>query len=198
MSNINFINNKNSSSASINTISKNYRLAILLLGRNPKVNFTIKTYCQNSNTPQVLEAQPIFIEDNLIKPFPTIFWLVCSYLRKEVSKLESQGYIKKLSKILQYDDKIKKSYIHSQKIIANYRIDKAKQILNNNLPPNLENVLLSKNIAGSSDLFNIKCLHAHFAHYLATRMNPLGELIYQEIGDCNSFHDELVSLLGEE
>ncbi|HDG62106.1 MAG TPA: DUF501 domain-containing protein, partial [Thermotoga sp.] len=47
--------------------------------------------------PIVVESFPL--KDG--KPFPTLYWLTCIFLRREISRLESEGWIKK------FEDRIK-------------------------------------------------------------------------------------------
>lgn len=53
--------------------------------------------------PVVIESFPI--KDG--KPFPTLYWLTCPHLRKEVSKLESQGYVKEFEEKLEREGKLR-------------------------------------------------------------------------------------------
>ena len=72
---------------------KDYQAAVALLGREPRTPFTVKTKCTCGN-PQTLIADPVFLEDNIWKPFPSFIWLVCPRMKALTGDLEQQGMVK--------------------------------------------------------------------------------------------------------
>ena len=105
---------------------KDYQLAVALLGRNPRTPFIIKTKCPCGN-PQTLIADPIFIEDNIWKPFPSFIWLVCPRMKALTADLEQQGLVKYYSNKLREDEAFLEEFLKGQREIADYRLKVAQE-----------------------------------------------------------------------
>lgn len=65
------------------------------LERYPKNVLEVSYRC-SFGFPMVIKSKPV-LEG---KPFPTIYWLTCPYLRYRVSQLEANGDIPKYEKLL--------------------------------------------------------------------------------------------------
>lgn len=154
-----------------------------LLGRPPRLPYVVATRCPGG-TPQVLQADPVFREDKRWKPFPTIYWLVCPRLKKAVARLEQEGGSKMFTQRLRDEPPFREEYLVGQRELIAFRLSEARRLIGGPLPPDLETVLKEANIAGSRDLFSVKCLHAHVAHALAGGRNPIGRAILERIGLC--------------
>ena len=63
------------------------------LGRTPSTDFTVVARCSHGH-PLVIRNFPY---DHMGLPFPTLYWLTCPDTVKAVSRLESQGWIKRLA-----------------------------------------------------------------------------------------------------
>lgn len=164
-------------------------LAKQLLGRTPRTAFVVKTTCSNGE-PQVLEAEPVFLEEEKWKPFPTFLWLVCPILKKKVATLEQSGYVKILSDKLRNDSDYKKAYMAGHEFIVDKRYLFAKTLLPmEKMPKYVENVIANTTIAGSSDIYGVKCLHSHLAQELAYKNNPIGADVIKLIGSCDREHN---------
>lgn len=162
-----------------------YEAAVLLLQRKPRVPFVVKTFCP-SGSPQVLLADPVFLEDDIYKPFPTVLWLVCPRLKRLVGQLEQDGLVKEYSRRLLTDESFREAYIKGQKELAALRIELAQKICPGCLAEHIKTILLTSNAAGSKDLFGVKCLHAHTAQQLAFNNNPIGAEVLNKIGVCKA------------
>ena len=165
-------------------LDESYNKAIALLGRKPRTPFAIKTTCKNGS-PQTLVADPVFLEDELWKPFPSFIWLVCPRMKALVGNLEQQGMVRFYSNKLKEDKEFREQFLQGQKEIADYRLKLAEGIYNKPLPEHIIDILKNTTIAGSRDFYGVKCLHAHLAHYLAFGGNPIGEEVFKRIGSCN-------------
>ena len=163
---------------------KDYLKAVVLLGRPPRTPFIIKTRCANG-CPQTLVADPIFLEDNIWKPFPSFIWLVCPRLKALVADLEQQGFVKYYSQKLRTDEDFREEFLKGQKEIADYRLKFAQERFAKPLPDHIYEILKNTSVAGSRDYHGVKCLHAHLAHYLAFGNNPIGKEIIEKIGICS-------------
>ena len=162
---------------------KEYQLAVALLGREPRTPFTIKTKCTCGN-PQTLIADPVFLEDNIWKPFPSFIWLVCPRMKALAADLEQQGMVKYYSEKLRSDEDFREEFLKGQREIAEYRLNLAKEKFEGTLPDHISEILKNTSVAGSRDYHGVKCLHAHLAHYLAFGNNPIGREIFEKIGNC--------------
>jgi len=145
------------------------------LGRNPRSVLKVLKRC-GEGYPQVILSSPV-LEDGT--PFPTIFWLTCPFLIKEVSRLEGKGLIKHLQSRIKEDGSFR---LELNEAHDDYRGKRAE------LPGFRKDKCNDTGIAGISNLNNLKCLHAHFAHYLATGLNPVGKLVgsyIEEVDGCD-------------
>ncbi|WP_448375124.1 DUF501 domain-containing protein [Fervidobacterium sp.] len=126
------------------------------------------------------------------KPFPTIHYLTCPYLRKEVSKLEERGFIRKYEEIIENSPELKARLVSAHDDVVQKRISLLK-------PADIvwKDMLLSVGSGGIRDRSTIKCLHLHLADFLAGIDNPAGEMVYNQIekkecidGICAGFKKE--------
>lgn len=143
------------------------------LGRKPRGAVRVITWCATRPPhPQVIRTAPI-LQDS--EPFPTLYYLTCSFLVKEVGKLEQQGYIEKFDAKVIKDTSFRKRFLDTQKDYIRERkalIDKKKFA---KLTEDQKEVLMKSGIGGVKNLQAIKCLHAHYAHFLAKGKNPVGK-----------------------
>ena len=117
--------------------------------------------------PVVIESLP----EKEGKPFPTLYWLTCPHLRKEVAKLESKGWIRKFEEI------IKKDEIFREKLVrAHLQVAKRREALIKN--DKVREALRGVGSGGIRDLTKVKCLHLHLADFLAGVENPVGEMVW--------------------
>lgn len=138
------------------------------LGREPRGLRRVASRCV-FGCPEVIEAKPFF-EDG--KPFPTLYWLTCPAKVKAVSRLEDKGWSDRFRKLLAADELFyKRFYAAQQDYISRRRTGSEKT----------GHPIFKTGVGGVKELEAIKCLHAHYAHYLATGTNPIGEVINREI-----------------
>lgn len=120
---------------------------------------------------------PVVIENNCEvrgKPFPTLFWLVCPKLNKEISKLEANGWIKKFESMIEQDKDFEKSYILAHNIIKELRNKTAER-------NDVRKIFSGTGSGGIRNFRSVKCLHLHVADYLAGVMNPVGKSVLSMI-----------------
>lgn len=169
--------------------SSDQQLVERLLGRPARVPFTVLTRCPDGS-PQVVKAEPVFQEDGMWKPFPTIYWLLCPNLRLAISRLEQGGFLKVMLTRLEQDAAFREAYLRGQAAVSDERVRRSAEILSQSLPEKMAKVLRETSVAGSHHLMGLKCLHAHAAHALAGGENPVGRAILHETGGCNGVHPE--------
>ena len=63
------------------------------LGRKPSGVLRVERYCPAGH-PQVIRYYPLSLspEAEVLSPFPTLFWLTCPSLIRQVSEFESYGW----------------------------------------------------------------------------------------------------------
>lgn len=157
---------------------KNNDIAIVAeqLGRAPRGFRRVVSRCESGH-PQVIENSP-FTEDG--KPFPTLYWLTCPHKVKAVSQLEDEGWAETLQEKLLQDDELLVRYNIAQENYKQLRRLRAQ---------GLDHPVFETGIGGVKDINAVKCLHAHYAHYLATGKNPVGEMVDRKISGlkCKEF-----------
>lgn len=146
------------------------------LMRKPRGVVGIARRCPRG-CPMVIVTMPIIKGPRGLEPFPTLFWLSCPYLVKEVSRLEALSIISKIESHLKVQDFLKRLLIYAHK---EYRLLRRELLLKlEGVPQNLIKAVEETGIAGVRNFDHIKCLHAHYAHYLATGKNPVGMIVHK-------------------
>jgi exopolyphosphatase/guanosine-5'-triphosphate,3'-diphosphate pyrophosphatase len=123
--------------------------------------------------PLVIRNHPIDQDGN---PFPTLFWLTCPDSVKAVSTLESAGWIKGLNDQAEVDPDLRTGLRRAHEEYARARGE---------LVPGAERW---GGVGGTAQ--GIKCLHAHYAHYLAGGPDPLGAWVAKQIDEENLHYEK--------
>lgn len=114
------------------------------------------------------------------EPFPTTFWLVCPVLNKAVSALESQGWVGRFKEKIASDQDARKRLKDANRKYAALRLGLLKKeecrALEEN-HPGIYEAIKSSGIGGVRNWDGIKCLHAHYAFFLAGYPDPVGEWV---------------------
>ncbi len=133
-----------------------------LLGRTPQGRFEVVLRNENGEA-RVIRNDP-FLYDGT--PMPTLFWLVDPKERRLVSQLESQGAIKEVEALLGLEVIAE---THSQ-----YSNQRAHYMPDEYYGP--------KPVGGvGGTRQGVKCLHAHYAFYLAGGDDPVGAWVAMRI-----------------
>jgi exopolyphosphatase/guanosine-5'-triphosphate,3'-diphosphate pyrophosphatase len=125
------------------------------LGREPTTPFTVVARCTGGH-PLVIRNAPL---DAAGHPFPTTFWLTCPDAVKTVSRLESAGWIRELDADPAFAEAIARSH-------QEYAIERARDL------PKARDW---GGVGGTRT--GLKCLHAHYAWYLAGGNDAVGEWV---------------------
>ena len=107
--------------------------------------------------PAVLRVSPR-LDDGT--PFPTLFWLACPAANRAVGRLEAEGAMAGLNQRLNSDERLARAYAGAAE-----RYVAARDALGGRLP---------RTDAAGGMPTRVKCLHALYAHHLATLDNPVG------------------------
>lgn len=146
------------------------------LGRKPSIVFRIEMECEYG-WPALLGNSPFDASGN---PNPNLYYLSCPYLRKRISTLEDSGMIARLQQMIT-DDPILKADLDRAQGLHDLEWRRAAKGRNGKSPVG------QINIAGSRDANHLKCMHAHFAYFLAHRDYMVGAMIAKMIhGDFSA------------
>ena len=129
------------------------------LGRAPRAFRRVAVRCPFGR-PAVTEQAPL---DENGRPFPTQYYVTCSYLVAAISRLEAAGGVERWTREAEEDPQLARSLEEAQ----------ARQRA---LRPEL-----ASGIGGSTRSGSLKCLHAHTAFALAQPGYELGDRILAEL-----------------
>ena len=163
------------------------------LGRRPHPVSRVVARCP-FGFPAVVENLPY---DERGVPFPTLFYLTCPTYVAAVSRLESDGGVRRWSERAGGDPDLRRSLVaaaavsrHRRRLLA----ERAACLMND------DGVSLATGVAGVRDVRAVKCLHAHVAHALAHPAYLFGTAVAAEVvnpwcddGRCAAFVQEPAS-----
>lgn len=152
---------------------------IQAMGRELKGEFTIARRTHEGR-PQVLRVPPI-VEG---RPFPSLYWLCCPQLKKEIDHLEARGLIKELEQRIPHDSTLRVALVQDHKRYQQERNElleaQLKTLQKEHYPTeSMLKDLSIKGIGGLEDWSRIRCLHMHYAYHLIAP-TYLGNLLDQE------------------
>jgi exopolyphosphatase / guanosine-5'-triphosphate,3'-diphosphate pyrophosphatase len=139
------------------------------LGRTPLTDFSVICRCGDGH-PLVIRNHPLDRDGN---PFPTLYWLTCPEAVGAVSRLESEGWIKRLDQRAREDPSFALASAHQE-----YAEERSRW---------LSEARGWGGVGGSRA--GVKCLHAHYAHHLAGGRDPVGEWVARRVGPVHPGED---------
>ena len=134
----------------------------LLLGRPPQGHFDVVVRTADGR-PVVIRNAPLLADGT---PMPTRYWLVDEELRRAVSTLEAGGGVRAAEAAV---DPAEVAAAH-----ARYAAERDAA-----LPPGHTGPRPSGGVAGTRK--GVKCLHAHYAWYLAGGDDPIGRWVEEQL-----------------
>lgn len=155
---------------------KDRRVIAAQLRREPRGAFIVSARC-SYGYPQVIRVHPVVAG----KPFPTLYWLTCPFLSKEIGHLEAAGWIKTLEARMAEDDDLRIAMHEAHRRTCEQRdgllsLEEKKSLAEAGTLIGLD----GRGIGGISDWDRLKCLHLHAAHALADE-NPVGSIILRMV-----------------
>lgn len=135
-----------------------------LLGRVPQGAYEVALRAPDGS-PLVLRNQPLLADGT---PMPTLFWLVGRREREAVSRLESTGGVRAAEAEV---DPAALAEAH-----ARYAAERDAA-----LPVGYRSPVPSGGVGGTRR--GVKCLHAHYAWYLAGGDDPVGRWVADRLAD---------------
>jgi hypothetical protein len=135
---------------------------VALLGRPPRGPYEVVVR-DEAGAPVVLRNAP-FLDDGT--PMPTLYWLVGAEVREAVSRLEADGGVRAAEREV---DPAALSAAHT-------RYAAERDAL---LPVDHTGPRPSGGVGGTRQ--GVKCLHAHYAWYLAGGDDPVGRWVHERL-----------------
>ncbi len=133
------------------------------LGRSPLTDFSVVARCGPGH-PLVIRNHPV---DRAGKPFPTLYWLTCPDAVAAASRLEADGWIKRVDERAREDEAFAASL---QAAHREYAAERGRWV------PQAEGW---GGVGGART--GVKCLHAHYANHLAGGDDPVGAWVAERI-----------------
>jgi hypothetical protein len=135
-----------------------------LLGREPRSAFDVVVR-HDDGSPVVIRNPPI-LDDGT--PMATRYWLVGEPERRLVSVLESDGGVREAERIVDRDEL---AMAHER-----YRAERDAAV-----PEDITGPRPSGGVGGTRE--GVKCLHAHYAWFLAGGDDPVGRWVSQRLAE---------------
>jgi exopolyphosphatase/guanosine-5'-triphosphate,3'-diphosphate pyrophosphatase len=123
--------------------------------------------------PLVIRNHPVDPDGN---PFPTLYWLTCPDVAKAVSRIESEGWIRLLGEEAETNPELRTRLRRAHEEYARER---------GKLHPGAE---AWGGVGGTAQ--GLKCLHAHYAYFLAGGDDPIGEWVAGRLREQKPIHYE--------
>jgi hypothetical protein len=133
-----------------------------LLGREPRAEFEVVVRSDDGE-PAVIRNAPLLADGT---PMPTRYWLVAPNLVRSVSRLEADGGVRAATAAI---DPEALAAAH-----AEYAAERARA-----LPQDWSGPAPFGGVGGTRQ--GVKCLHAHYAWYLAGGADPVGRWVDERI-----------------
>ncbi len=132
----------------------------------------------DSGHPCVVTCHPLRRVDAGTEPFPTLYWLTCLDLSRQLAHLERDGVIAMIEQELARDADMREALAMDHRRYAQAR----RQLLDG-----YEQRFEGRGIAGMRNWAAVKCLHAHYAQYLVNG-NTIGRWIdkHYPLSPCRS------------
>ncbi|MEM7436949.1 MAG: DUF501 domain-containing protein [Myxococcota bacterium] len=144
------------------------RVLALQIGRPLRALSSVRASC-SLGLPIVAAVPPVL---DTGEPFPTRYWLTCPLARRRIARLEAGGGVRAVQKRVDDDVSFRAALAE---VHRRYERDRSALI-----PEGARHVPRG-GVGGSSG--GVKCLHAHYADYVAGNENPIGMDVARQIGE---------------
>ncbi len=145
------------------------------LRRKPRGRVFAASRCPHGVV-QVIANSPL-LEDKT--PFPTLYWLTCPRLRKEIARMEREDFREALRMRINGDKIFARELEEAEEDYVRERGELARAL---GLGEKGEAPIIEGGIGGGRPS-SLKCLHSHFAQHLARGNNPIGREMEKHLGD---------------
>lgn len=167
----------------------------------------VASRCPRNGTPRVLECYPLRVAHNPARsemkgfsknkwnsrageapvPWPNTFWLCCPVLISKIGALEHEGFIKNYNARFQRPDSddARNDATRFREQHARYASHRWSLLSPDDVKfarrEGYDAVLEKCGVGGLRVPEQVKCLHLHYAHFLATKDNLVGEWCQNEL-----------------
>ena len=134
-----------------------------------------------SRNHQIELVYPLRFRRGVPTPFPTIYWLRDPELDRALAELERQQAVGRLEQRIADDDELRAAVAkdHERYRDARWAMLSAEHRAVVQASPSLSRAFAT-GVGGTANPAAVKCLHAHYAHHLATQSaTALGPLIQE-------------------
>lgn len=148
------------------------------LGRAPRAVAGIARRCARG-CPAVITTAPVVAGDDGDELFPTLYWVTCPQLAVQLARLEADGWLARVRHLLDNDMVFAEAQDKAHQQYADMRRRALGRKAGNRLRAGAADyaaVLDGTGVGGTRHPRHVKCLHAHYAHWLATGCDPIGAL----------------------
>ena len=142
-----------------------------LLGRQPQGTFAVVVR-DEAGDPVVLRNAPLLRDGT---PMPTLYWLAGKSALRQVSTLEAAGGVREAE-----------AAIAPEQIASTHRRYAAER--DAAIPVGHTGPRPSGGVAGTRE--GVKCLHAHYAYFLAGGDDPVGRWVAERLANADAGTDE--------
>jgi hypothetical protein len=146
----------------------------VLLGREPTADFDV-VLRDDAGSPVVVRNEPLTGDGT---PMPTRYWLVDRGLVAAVSRLESDGGVREAERS-----------VDAAALAAAHRAYAAER--DAALPAGYAGPRPHGGVGGTRT--GVKCLHAHYAYYLAGGVDPVGAWVHSVLASSGRAEPDLVT-----
>ncbi len=135
------------------------------LGRSPQGSWEVAVWAA-SGEPVVIRNAPV-LDDG--RPMPTRFWLIDPALRSAIGRLEAEGGVRRAE-----------AEVDAVALAAAHRRYAAER--DAAVPPDHAGPRARGGVGGTRQ--GVKCLHAHYAWYLAGGDDPVGAWVHERLAEA--------------
>jgi len=150
-------------------------------GQPPRGIVSVAARCPAGH-PAVAQCYPLIRRGDGIEPFPTLYWLTCPRLRREISHVERDGAITEIAAMIADDAELRERLArdHEEYIARRWATltEEDRAIVE---AMGLAEQFRTRGIGGMTNWAAVKCLHLHVAHHLAAG-NVIGQWVIERFG----------------
>ena len=116
----------------------------------------------------MLKCYPIRNDRDPAEPFPTLFWLECGEVARQIARLEYEGGVRAIEAQIFEDGEFRARVHADHDAYVTERWDSLSDVDRARAESaGVTRALRERGIGGISNRDSVKCLHLHYAHHLA-------------------------------
>lgn len=151
------------------------------MGRRPRGLVGVAARCPAGH-PAAVTSYPLRRRGDRLSPFPTLYWLTCPRLARQVARLEQHGAVTELERLIAADGNLRAELMrdHERYIAQRWECltPEDRELI---VARGLSKEFHARGIGGLLSRTSVKCLHLHLAHELACG-NVVGRMLIERFG----------------